>query len=142
MTAVKPDIALELHNRGYRATPQRLSIYDAIWSAGDHPTAGQIHECAIKRDPTISLATVYKTLQLFTNIGLVREMAFRDDSTRYDPVVDSHINLVCSKCGRVEDFNYEEIEGLAAAIRSRVDFLVSSQSLEVYGICSECRNSS
>ena len=142
MTAAKPDIAMELHNKGYRATPQRLSIYDAIWSAGDHPTVAQIHECAIKRDPTISLATVYKTLQLFTNIGLVREMAFRDDSTRYDPVVDSHINLVCSKCGGVEDFKYEEIDGLAAAIRSRANFLVSSQSLEVYGICSKCRNSS
>ncbi|NHI83602.1 MAG: transcriptional repressor [Candidatus Thorarchaeota archaeon] len=141
MTAAKPDITLELHSRGYRATPQRLSIYDAIWNAGDHPTVAQIHECAVKRDPTISLATVYKTLQLLTNIGLIREMASRDDSMRYDSVVDSHINLVCSKCGEVEDFECDKIESIVAAISSQTNFLVSSQSFEVYGVCSKCRAS-
>jgi Fur family peroxide stress response transcriptional regulator len=139
MTVVKSDIKSELHARGYRATPQRLSIYDAIWRAGDHPTAAQIHEFALRRDPTISLATVYKTLQLFTNIGLAREMAFRGDSTRYDPVVDNHINLICKKCGKVEDFQYEKLEGLAAAVSSQTSFQVSSQSLDAYGICSQCR---
>ncbi len=133
------DVASVLRKNGHRATPQRLAIYEAIWNAGDHPTVDKIHSSAIERDPTISLATVYKALRLFTDIGLTREMAFRKESTRYDPVVDEHVNLVCNSCGEVEDFKFNPIEGLKAAIENRTKFQVRGQSFEVYGLCSNCK---
>ncbi len=133
------EIVEVLRKRGYRATPQRLAIYDAVWSAGNHPTVAEIHKSATDRDPTISLATVYKALRLFTDLGLTREMAFRDGSTRYDPVVDSHVNLVCNNCGNVEDFHFEGLVTLATAIEDSTEFQVTGQSLEVYGLCSKCR---
>lgn len=129
----------KLRQSGYRATPQRLAIYDALCSAGDHPTVEQIYECAKKRDPTISLATVYKTLQVFTEIGLAREMGFRNESTRYDPKVDFHINVVCKKCGMVEDLEVEVLEKIPSIIARQIDFEVQGQSFEVYGLCSKCR---
>jgi Fur family peroxide stress response transcriptional regulator len=136
----RTDLASTLRQNGYRATPQRLAIYDAIWSAGDHPTVAEIHEAALERDPTISLATVYKALRLLTDIGLTREIAFRDGSTRYDPVVDGHINLVCNKCGKIEDFDFKGVSGLKSEIENRSKFLVLGQSLEVYGYCSKCKS--
>jgi Fur family peroxide stress response transcriptional regulator len=140
MSNCSPEITADkLRQCGYRATPQRLAIYDALCSAGNHPTVEQIHECALKRDPTISLATVYKTLQVFTEIGLAREMGFRNESTRYDPKVDFHINVVCRNCGKVEDFEFEALEEIPSIIASRIDFEVQGQSFEVYGLCSKCR---
>lgn len=138
MPEVKPDVTDLLHERGYRATPQRLAIYDALWSAGSHPTVSEIHEFAEKRDPTISKATVYKTLQLFTEIGLVREISFRDESTRYDPTTDCHINLVCTKCGKIYDYPCADFEDAIPDVEEETGFSVQSHHFEMYGICSDC----
>ena len=143
MSDCSPEMTAEkLRQSGYRATPQRLAIYDALCNAGDHPTVEQIHECAKKRDPTMSLATVYKTLQVFTEIGLAREMGFRNDSTRYDATVDFHINVVCKKCGMVEDLNLKMLDEIPSIISRQIDFEVQGQSFEVYGLCSKCRSKS
>ena len=140
MSDYNPDMTAEkLRQCGFRATPQRLAIYDALCRAGDHPTIEQMHEWTMKRDPTISLATVYKTLQVFTEIGLAREMGFRNESTRYDPKVDFHINVICKNCGIVEDFELEALEEIPSIISRRIDFEVQSQSFEVYGPRSKCK---
>jgi Fur family peroxide stress response transcriptional regulator len=93
----------------------------------------------MKRDPTISLATVYKTLQVFTEIGLAREMGFRNESTRYDPKVDFHINVVCRNCGAVEDVDLDILNKIPFIISQKIDFEVQGQSFEVYGLCRNCR---
>jgi Fur family peroxide stress response transcriptional regulator len=87
----------------------------------------------------MSLATVYKTLQVFTKIGLAREMGFRNESTRYDPMVDFHINVVCKNCGKVEDLDLKMLEEIPSIISRRIDFTVQGQSFEVYGLCSKCK---
>ena len=97
MTEARQHAMETIRDCGYRATPQRLKIYDALWDAGSHPTVTEVYDRAVKEDPTISKATVYKTLQLFVEIGLATEMGFRDESTRYDPEVNGHINLICIK---------------------------------------------
>jgi Fur family peroxide stress response transcriptional regulator len=138
MSEVKPDVKDLLHERGYRATPQRLAIYDALWNAGSHPTVAEIHMFAEKRDPTISKATVYKTLELFTEIGLVREIGFRDEPTRYDPETDCHINLVCTRCGKIYDYPCDGFEGAIPDVEEETGFRVQSHHFEIYGICSNC----
>ena len=135
---MKEDVKDLLRESGYRATPQRLAIYDALWNAGSHPTVADIHHLAEKRDPTISRATVYKTLQLFTELGLVREIGFRDDSTRYDPETDCHINLVCTACGKIEDYPCTSFDQMAPNLQESTGFSVQSHHFEIYGLCSDC----
>ena len=138
----KPDIVKTLRQNGYRATPQRLAIYDALWNAGSHPSVYEIHAHVEKRDPTISKATVYKTLQLFVEIGIVNEMGFKDESTRYDPDMGLHINLICINCGEVEDFLYQNLDGITPDLEQKRGFQVVRHRFEVHGICSRCRNES
>lgn len=128
-----------LREKGFRATPQRVAICEALKSIDSHPSVAEIYEYVRKRDKTISLATVYNTLQAFKDAGLVREICFRDQPTRYDAMVDSHINLVCSECGSIEDFDFEEIELLIPEIEEQTGFKVDERHFEVYGICKRCR---
>lgn len=141
MISSRKEIADTIRIHGHRATPQRVAIYEALWTAGSHPTVSDIHEHAIKTDPSISLATVYKTLQLFSEIGLVREMGVRDGSTRYDPDTEFHINLVCNKCGKVEDLPCVSIDEILPNLDDQAGFQAQSYSFEVRGLCSSCRNS-
>lgn len=138
-TADIPDVAQVLRSMGHRATPQRLAIYEALWQAGSHPTVEEIHHFIEKRDPTISRATIYKTLQLFVELGLALEIGFRDESTRYDPSLMVHINAICDICGNVEDFPVKELERIISTLEKELDFLVKRQTFNVYGICSRCK---
>jgi Fur family transcriptional regulator, peroxide stress response regulator len=139
MLSSREEIAETIRKSGHRATSQRIVVYEALWKAGSHPNVSDIHKYASKTDPTISLATVYKNLQLFSEIGLVREMGFRDGSTRYDPDVDFHINLICIKCGSIEDFDCISIDDIAPNLNQRAGFKVLSHNFEVRGFCSRCR---
>jgi Fur family peroxide stress response transcriptional regulator len=139
MTEARPNAMDILRDCGYRATPQRLKIYDALWEAGSHPTVSEVYQKAVKEDPTISKATVYKTLQLFTEIGLATEMGFRDESTRYDPGVNSHVNLICLQCGSVEDYDDVDLRSIESEVEKDMDFKVVRRRFEVYGLCSKCQ---
>jgi Fur family peroxide stress response transcriptional regulator len=141
MMSSREKIADTIRKHGHRATPQRIAIYEALWKAGSHPSVSDIHEYAIKKDPSISLATVYKTLQLFYEMGLVREMGFRDGSSHYDPKTDFHINLVCDKCGKIEDFDCVSIEDIVPNLDEKAGFEAQSFNFEVRGLCSSCRES-
>lgn len=140
MLSSREEIADTIRKSGHRATSQRIVVYEALWKAGSHPNVSEIHNYASKSDPTISLATVYKNLQLFSEIGLVREMGFRDGSMHYDPDIDFHINLVCNKCGRIEDFDCISLEEIAPNLKQKAGFEVQSHNFEVRGICSRCRS--
>lgn len=139
MMSSREEIANTIRLHGHRATPQRIVIYEALWKSGSHPNVSDIHEYALRTDPSISLATVYKTLQLFSEIGLVREMGFRDGSTRYDPDTEFHINLVCNNCGRIEDFDSVSIKEFVPDLEEQAGFQAQSYSFEVRGLCSRCR---
>jgi len=140
MLSSREEIAETLREKGFRVTPQRILVYEGLWKAGSHPSVSDIHEYVSKSDPSISLATIYKTLQLFSDIGLVREIGFRDDATRYDPDVDFHINLVCNRCGKIEDYDCVSFDELAPNLKNRVGFKVQSHHFEVRGLCAQCRN--
>jgi Fur family peroxide stress response transcriptional regulator len=140
MKPQKEDVARILRENGYRATSQRLAIYEALRTAASHPTVADVHESVSEEHPTISLATVYKTLQIFTKVGLAREMALKEESTRYDLRDEAHINLICNKCGKIQDFFCENLKDLTSTIESDTDFKVTGGSFEVYGICGDCQN--
>jgi Fur family transcriptional regulator, peroxide stress response regulator len=127
-----------LRDAGLRSTPQRLAIVREVFLR-NHPTVGEVYETVRRRFPTIGLATVYNTLRSLTERGYLRELPF-GDATRFDVNVEPHTNLVCTRCGRIEDSS--ACDDLILEIRNRVEtgagFTPEGQRVDVYGLCSRC----
>jgi len=129
----------ELRRHRLKVTPQRLSILEAVLRSHDHPTADALYTRLKGDNPTLSLATVYKTLEVFRQMGLVNELGFADGSARYDPNVAPHINLVCLKCGNIQDMPAgKALELRIRKLRKEGRFRVINQRFEFYGYCKDC----
>jgi Fur family peroxide stress response transcriptional regulator len=128
----------KLRGSGFKVTPQRLAICEIILSSKEHPTADQIYEKVKKRYPAISLATVYQTLHLLSRIGLLQEMGFSNCISRFDPDTSPHINIVCQKCGKIEDCRSESIKRLWAQVIKELGFKPIGQRIDIYTYCNKC----
>ena len=128
----------KLHEKGYKVTQQRLAVFEFINSRDDHPTADQIHKEIKKKYPTMSLATVYQALHLLKEVGLVQELGFNDKSSRYDPNIMPHINIVCLNCGKIYDYEAESVKKMWSKIVAELRFKPVGQRLDIYGYCDEC----
>jgi len=127
-----------LRKRGYKATPQRIAICKAAIQDLSHPTAQEIYK-KVKRDyPTISLATVYQTLKVLREINLVQELPFFQRKIRFDAHTKPHINLVCLKCGAIEDLQDPTLYAIIDKASGLAGFKVIGQRIDVYGICKRC----
>ena len=125
---------------GFKVTTQRLAIFKYIKSRSDHPTTEQIYE-ALKNDhPTISLGTIYKTLHLLKELGLVQELGFNEGRVRFDPNMNLHINMVCTKCGQIKDYKSESFNSHWNELISSLDFEPKGQRIDLYYECEKCRN--
>jgi len=111
---------------------------EELMRSRDHPTAEDLYTRLKRRNPTMSLATVYKALELFKKMGLVNELGFASGSARYDPNVEPHINLICLKCGRIADRSDHGLHSIASRIGKNTDFRVLNQRFEFYGYCASC----
>ncbi len=102
----------KLKEKGLKVTPQRIAIYDALVSLENHPTAENIVD-SIKADyPSISVGTVYKVLNVFVDIGVVKKVKSEKDVMRYDAILDHHHHLYCNDSDRIEDYEDEELDQL------------------------------
>lgn len=128
-----------LAERGYRVTPQRVGIYEYLVTTDEHPSAEEIYRALQDRYPTMSPATVYKTLDLLVELGLVGELAFGGEVTRYDGRPGLHVNMICVRCRRITDLPMEGLEVVAQAAREQTGFQVLRERHEVYGICPSCQ---
>ena len=135
-----PDSQLEdaLRERGLRVTPQRVLIHRAVRELDRHVTADEVLAAVSERLPNASLPTVYSTLELLEELGMVRRLAARSGAALYDPRTDEHQHLVCRSCGRVEDLDVpvDSIRALRAARRR--GFEPSDAELVVSGLCGDC----
>ncbi len=127
-----------LRGKGYKATPQRIAIGQFALSRQDHPTAQRIYSEVKKTYPTVSLATVYKTLQILKEVGLVQEMNLPRKETRFDPDMEPHIHLVCLHCGSIRDLKDPAAKEIMAKAVAAEKFAAKGQSFEIYGICQSC----
>jgi Fur family transcriptional regulator, peroxide stress response regulator len=131
-----------LRQAGLRSTPQRIAIVREVFSRR-HPTVGEVYETVKREFPTIGLATVYNTLRSMTERGLVCELPFVN-ATRFDVNTTPHANLVCNRCGKIEDA--EGCEELLVEMRERVaavaGFTAASQRVDIYGLCTTCARES
>ena len=124
--------------KGLKVTAQRLAICNYILSRKDHPTAEQIYQELRNEHPTISLGTVYKTLLLLQELGLIQKLGFNEGSVRYDPDMELHVNMVCSKCGKISDYKSENVEKLWDAVISDLEIKPSGQRIDIYYECEDC----
>lgn len=99
----------KIANSGLKVTPQRISVYEAIISMDDHPTAEMIRKEVARKIPSISLGTVYKTLEAFVEKGLIKKIRTEEDVMRYDPVLEKHHHLYCQKSNTIADYYDEQL---------------------------------
>ena len=123
---------------GVKLTHQRLVIFGAVASSLEHPSAEAVHRAVQATTPTVSLDTVYRTLWLLTDLGLLNTLGVRQESVRFDANVDAHHHYVCTRCGLVRDFESEALDALE--IPNTVSHFgeVASTHVEVRGICNRC----
>ncbi|HWE06704.1 MAG TPA: Fur family transcriptional regulator [Rhizomicrobium sp.] len=121
--------------KGLRMTDQRRVIARVLSNAEDHPDAEELYRRAAAIDPHISIATVYRTVKLFEDAGILERHDFRDGRSRYEEVPDSHHDhLIDVQSGRVIEFRNEEIEKLQRRVAEELGFELIDHRLELYGV--------
>lgn len=121
--------------KGLRMTEQRRVIARVLSMSDDHPDAEELHRRASAEDPRISLATVYRTVRLFEEAGIIERHDFRDGRSRYEEVGDDHHDhLIDLKSGEVVEFVNDEIERLQEAIARKLGYKLVDHRLELYGV--------
>ena len=119
-----------------RKTKQREIIYLDICNRYDHPTTEMIYDSVRKRNPSIGLATVYRTVKVLTDEGLIQKITIKDGSVHYDYNRDQHCHLVCTICNTIIDVDINK----ACEIKKEIEgFKVLKTDLQIHGICKNCQ---
>ena len=131
-----------LAHKHLRVTAQRQAIVDSVFGTDQHFTADQLLAWSRRRDKSVSRATVYRTLPLLTESGLVREMDFGKDHRFYDPNYADHPNhnhLICNDCEKIVEFESDQIQKLENQITRELGFALKTQRLQITGSCEELK---
>jgi Fur family peroxide stress response transcriptional regulator len=131
----------KLHQRGYRMTPQRLALIRLIAASEGHPNAGNLFTSVQAQYPTMSLATVYKTLDLLKELNEVVEINLHDVSHYDGNKPYSHPHIICTNCRKIIDGDLEgSLSKLIREVEQNMNFKVQRHQLNFYGLCSECQD--
>ncbi len=129
-----------MHAAGHRVTLQRVMILDAVCEGGGHTTLKQVHARLRHMDDTIDVSSVYRTLKLFVELGLVISAEAPNGETVYEiPKPQKHHHLVCRVCGGEQEIGGEALNGMVTAVKQRFGFLVEDDHLVLHGICADCQ---
>lgn len=131
----------QLKMNGVRITPQRHAILTYLMESMCHPTADEIYRALEPRFPNMSVATVYNNLKMFIEAGMVRELTYGDNSSRFDADVSNHYHVMCEKCGKITDFMYPSLEEVERTAEQMTGFKVRGHRMELYGTCPDCSGS-
>ncbi len=131
--AVGSDLAAELRARGLRVTAQREKVLGAV-RALRHATPEQVSETV----DGVDVATVYRTLELLEELGLVKHTHLGHGAPSYRPADDEHVHLVCHSCGAVTDADADLADGLARRLRTERGFVLDRAHFTVFGRCAAC----
>src|ERR1043165_2226505 len=140
--AAKKKFLAFLESKQLRVTSQRQIIIDTVFNTEEHFTAEQLLGWARERDRSVSRATVYRTLPLLTESGLVREMDFGKDYKFYDPNYAAHPNhnhIICQDCEKIVEFESDKIAKLEDEITHQLGFSVTTQRLQITATCEELK---
>lgn len=129
-----------LRAAGKRITPQRKLVLDILSRAGGHLDANDIHEQGRRRDASLSLATVYRTLAVLKEAGVVHELHLDTEHHHYElEGADEHSHLVCLSCGRVIEVDSSPFAAVATSAADDHGFEIASARVELTGTCAACR---
>ena len=132
----------KLAQLGYKWTDQRRDIIAYLAEdLNQHLSAEELHAILKERGEQIGLATVYRTLELMVEAGIVHKLQFGDGRSRYE-VADAdhhHHHLICNRCGQVFEVPMDWLEELEQSIEKDYDFEITGHHLKIYGICSACK---
>ena len=132
-----------LKAQGYKLTPQRRAIVDSIvCSEGKHLTAEEIYDIVKEDCPEIGLATVYRTIAMLEELGIVSRLDLGDNISRYELVHEEenhqHHHLICNKCSKVIEVEGDLLDSLEQNIEEKYKFRIKDHSVKFFGICNEC----
>ena len=128
-----------LRKKGLKITPQRLAIFKILKDNKSHPCAEEIYLKVRKEFPTISLATVYQTLDTLEHIGGIQVLRCDRKKTRYDADLSPHHHLVCVKCNKIMDLQYDFSKTFKLPRSMNNRFQVNEFKVLFYGICRTCK---
>jgi Fur family transcriptional regulator, ferric uptake regulator len=130
-----------LRDRHLPVTRQRDLVAQAIFLSDDHPSVDGIRRVLRERGEHVGVATVYRTLDVLVESGLVRAHDFGEGFRRYEPMPSQthHEHLICERCGRVVEFQHERLERMLPVLADEHGFQHQRHRVEIYGVCRECR---
>ena len=137
MTALKPhsDIEAQCIAKGMRMTDQRRTIARVLAASADHPDVEELYRRCVKVDDRISMSTVYRTVKLFEDSGIIERHDFREGRARYEQMREAHHDhLINLRTGEVIEFQSEEIERLQTEIARRLGYKLVDHRLELYAV--------
>lgn len=127
-----------LHQAGRRVTRQRMLILEALRENGDHLKASEIHRLARRKAPRVSLSTVYRTINVLKEVGVIEEVHLGGEHRRYEIKGEGHHHIICQGCGKVIEFQCPFSEGLMHDLGEEYDFEITGAHLDLLGCCAEC----
>ena len=133
------DFVASCRRCGVKATPQRTEILRELAGSREHPDAATVHGRVKRRMPAISLDTVYRTLRMFEEKGVVTRVGFASDKSRFDGNTAPHHHFVCSKCGFIGDIHGDLLAGFSVPPEVERMGEVNAVRLELHGLCKKCR---
>jgi Fur family peroxide stress response transcriptional regulator len=132
-----------LRRADYRLTPQRMAVCHFLAETRTHPTPSEIYHAVKQQFPTISRATVYNTVAVLKDLGEIIELpAGNGAGVRYETDITPHVNLTCTRCGRIYDVSLDNLDEIMHEIDQHTEFKLTSFHIEGYGICPECQRQS
>jgi Fur family ferric uptake transcriptional regulator len=130
-----------LRGMGYRLTPQRMMVVEALHDTDKHVSAEEIYARVKEKYPYANISTVYRTLELLKELGLVNEIALGDGCVRFHPAESGHHHhLVCQKCHSIIDLPESALAPLEHVLSEKHQFKADLKHMAVFGLCSECRD--
>ena len=137
---IKQDFRASLAAKGLKSTRQREEILEEFLDDGSHQSAEELYLRLRRKNPRIGYATVYRTLKLFEECGIAEPRQFGDGQTRYESSFDEHHDhLICTVCGKIVEFENNEIEALQLKVAGEHGFVIDRHRLNLYGRCRDCR---
>jgi len=137
---IKQELTTVIKKAGLRMTPQRMAIYQLLADSHTHPSAQMIYQSLQAEFPSLSLTTVYNTLETLVELGLVNELgAVGPDGIRYDADTQPHVNLACLNCHKVIDLPSNFVSELNQEVAQNSGYQVRGSRVLYYGICPDCQ---
>jgi len=137
---LSPDqLRRHFQDRGLKFTSQRYAIYRALAGSTEHPSVEDLYSTVKAAYPTLSMNTVYNTLESLKEVGIASEISLWHDKARFDANQTAHHHLVCLRCKKIEDLYDDTLDRLALSPKAKHRYRITGHRVEFHGYCSDCK---